>query len=174
MAYKGTETAWMRNLDLGEQEDWTREPALPDGQAQHKTILKNVSCPVCGQNKNVEKYKVHGRVGFSRIKCMRCSSITTAQEWRCNCDLRWPKCEVHTLKTLMRGTFLRQSSTIKRKVIKKGMKDRKGHEQAYPRRRINDNQIAVTSCSQPQHSLRTFLKAGSLLARRFPRLYELQ
>ena len=45
MAYKGTETAWMRNMDLGEQEDWTREPALPDGQTQHKTILKNVSRP---------------------------------------------------------------------------------------------------------------------------------
>ena len=95
MAYKGTATAWMRNLDLGGKEDWLEEPALPDGQACNKKVLKNIACPRCGFLKSVERYKVYGKVGFSRITCMRCRSVTSAEKWRCGCELLWPKCELH-------------------------------------------------------------------------------
>ena len=174
MAYKGTETAWMRNLDLGEEECWIREPALPDGPHQAKTILRSISCPICGQGKNVEKYKVYGKVGFSRIKCMRCKSIASAQEWKCNCNLHWPKCETHILKTLMHAIQRCQVTPGRGKVIKREMKTSQGQDAAYPQRRIKGKQHAVQASKPPQDTPRTFLKAGSLLARRFPKLYESQ
>ena len=100
LASKGTATAWMRSLDLGAKEDWTEEPALPDGPTTFKRVLRSIACPKCGREKNVERYKVYGKVGFSRVTCMRCKQTTNAQEWRCGCNLLWPKCEAHTLKHL--------------------------------------------------------------------------
>ncbi len=139
-----------------------------------KTILKSISCPKCSQSKNAEKYKVYGKVGFSRIKCMRCRSVASAQEWKCNCNLLWPKCEIHTLKTLMHAIQRCQAAPGRGKVIKRGMKTSQGQDAAYPQRRIKGNQPAVTSNNQPPHLHRTMLKAGSLLANRFPHLYDRQ
>ena len=173
MAYKGIETAWMRSLDLGKKENWISEPAIPDGPIQNKTILRCISCPKCGKEKNVEKYKVYGKVGFSRIKCMRCSSVASAQEWRCKCNLLWPKCETHILKTLMQAIQRCKATPGRGKVIKKGMKTLQGRDEVYPRRRINGKQPAVVGDIQPQMR-RTMMKPGSILANRFPQLYERQ
>ena len=173
MAYKGTETAWMRSLELGAKESWIHEPAIPDGPIQHKKILRCISCPTCGKEKNVEKYKVYGKVGFSRIKCMRCKLVASAQQWKCNCNLQWPKCETHILKTLMHAIQRCQTASGRGKVIKKGMKTLQGSDAAYPRRRINGKQAAVIINSQTQVP-RTMMKAGSILAKRFPHLYARQ
>ncbi len=139
-----------------------------------KTILKIISCPKCSQSKNVEKYKVYGKVGFSRIKCMRCRSVASAQEWKCSCNLQWPKCETHILKTLMHAIQRCQTAPGRGKVIKRGMKTSQGQDAAYPQRRIKGNHLAVQTNTSPQQLPRTFLKAGSLLARRFPGIYESQ
>ena len=174
LAYKGTSTAWMRSLDLGQKENWTCEPALPDGPVANKLTLRCISCPKCGHEKNVEKYKVYGRVGFSRITCMRCKVTTTAQEWRCRCKLPWPKCEVHTLKTLMHAISRCNAQHGGSKIIKKGLKNLQGQDVAYPQRRSQGSAIAAESSDLSHGPPRTTLKAGSLLAKRFPRLYDLQ
>ena len=174
MAYKGTETAWMRCLDLGEKENWIQESALPDGPMQNKQILRHISCPKCAKEKNVERYKVYGKVGFSRIKCMRCQIITTAQEWRCGCNLSWPKCEVHTLKTLMHAYRSCKVTPGRVKVIKGNKKTLKGQDAAYPQRRCQGTQVALSSNEQSLTANRTMLKAGSLLAKRFPEVYARQ
>ena len=175
LASKGTATAWMRCLDLGQKEDWTQEPALPDGPMAAKRILRNITCPKCGKEKDVERYKVYGKVGFSRVTCMRCKQTTNAQEWRCGCNLLWPKCEVHTLKTLM-NSMKRDSCIAKgsKVVIKKGMKAMQGRDANYPQRRCQGQVIAAKSTEQMNEPMRTMLKPGSVLANRFPRLLSLQ
>ena len=79
MAYKGTSIAWMRNLNLSEQEDWSNEPAIPDGPIASKRQLKQIACPKCGYMKSIEDYKVRGRVGFSMMTCKRCRNTKKYQ-----------------------------------------------------------------------------------------------
>ena len=67
-----------------------------------------------------------------------------------------------------------QSTPGRGKVIKRGMKTSQGQDAAYPQRRCQGSQVAMTSNEQSLTANRTMLKAGSLLATRFPRLYELQ
>ena len=174
LASKGTSTAWMRSLELGNKEDWTREPAMPDGPIAKKVTLREISCPKCGHEKNVERYKVYARVGFSRVACMRCKLVTNAQEWRCGCKFLWPKCEVHTLRTLINAMHRRSTTSKGSKVIKKGMKNLQGHDVAYPKRRCQGQVIAARSSEHTQEPMRTMLKPGSVLANRFPRLLSLQ
>ena len=140
----------------------------------NKQILRHISCPKCGHDKNVVKYKVYGKVGFSRIKCMRCQTIATAQEWKCGCNLSCPKCEVHTLQTLMHAYRSCKVTPGKGKVIKRGMKTLQGQDAAYPQRRCQGSQAAMTSNEQSLTANRTMLKAGSLLAKRFPEVYARQ
>ena len=173
LASKGTSTAWMRSLELGNKEDWTQEPAMPDGPEARKVTLREISCPKCGHEKNVERYKVYARVGFSRVTCMRCKQVTNAQEWRCGCKLLWPKCEVHTLRTLINAMH-RCATSKGSKVIKKGMKNLQGDDAAYPKRKCQGQAIATRSSDQKQEQMRTMLKPGSVLANRFPRLLSLQ
>ena len=173
MAYKGTATAWMRSLDLGEKENWIREPAMPDGPIANNQILRSISCPKCGLEKNVEKYKVYGKVGFSRIMCMRCKTTTIAQECRRGCKLPWPKCEVHTLTTLMHAIQRCKVAPGRGKVVKRVPKTCMG------RMRLTRN-VDVREArwqqqvNQYQRPNRTMLKAGSLLAKRFPGLFDVQ
>ena len=87
----------------------------------------------------------------------------------------WPKCEVHTLKTLMNS--MQKDGRIgkgSKKVIKRGMKKLQGSDQQYPQRKCQGKVPAINT--EPQHgcTMRTFLKPGSVLAERFSRLYKLQ
>ena len=71
-----------------------------------------------------------------------------------------------------------QSTPGRGKVIKRGMNTSQGQDAAYPQRRYQSNQVAMASNNaQSQEPTdvqnRTMLKAGSLLANRFPRLYVL-
>ena len=105
---------------------------------------------------------------------MRCRITTTAKEWRCGCKLRWPKCEVHTLKTLINAINRSGTTSKGSKVIKKGMKNLQGDDAAYPKRRCQGQVIAARSSEQKQEPMRTMLKPGSVLANRFPRVLRLQ
>ena len=40
MAYNGASIAWMRSLSMSQQEDWSEEPAIPDGPMAIKKQLK--------------------------------------------------------------------------------------------------------------------------------------
>ena len=71
MAYKGTSIAWMRSLSISMQENWIEEPAIPDGPALKKEILKQVACPKCGRTKRIDDLKVKGKFGFSLMKCKK-------------------------------------------------------------------------------------------------------
>ena len=166
----------MRSLDLGEREDWLEEPALPDGPACSKNVLKMIACPRCGFLKNVEKHKVYGRVGFSRITCMRCRSVNSAEKWRCDCELLWPECERHMLSTLIRANcrvkgYREGSKRVLKGVIKTNLH---GHDEPFPQRRCIGKQGIAASAEQYSGQPRLMLKAGSLLANHFPHIYARQ
>ena len=176
MAYKGTATAWMRCLDLGEQEDWLQEPAILDGPTMEKETLKNITCPKCCCQKNVDKCKVYGKVGFSRITCMGCKITTTAQEWKCGCNTSWQQnCEKHTLETLMHAIRRGKVEPGRGKLVRRDTKQSlQGQDKAFPTRRCLGNKEAILSRIPEEEQPRTMLKAGSILASRFPKLYALQ
>ena len=139
-------------------------------------MVESISCPECGWQKNIEKYKVYGKVGFSRITCMQCHITANASTWRCSCKLLWHKCDKHILRTLMnahdrvKGCFERGRHVIKR-VNKVKLQ---GQNRAYPKRRCNGKQGSSASVKPLPTQARTMLKADSILARRFPNLYAKQ
>ena len=120
MAYKGAATAWMRSLKYKQDDAWIKMPIEMEMDTVTKEIIKSIRCPECGWMKNIEKYKVYGKVGFSRITCMQCHITSNASAWRCSCKLLWHKCEKHILRTLMNasdrvnGCFERGRHVVKR------------------------------------------------------------
>ena len=67
-----------------------------------------------------------------------------------------------------------QATPGRGKVIKRGMNTSQGQDAAYPQRRCQGSQEAITSIVKSPIADRAFLKAGSILALRFQKLYELQ
>ena len=54
ISFKGTSHAWVRNLKKKDQlQDWTVEPALPDGQRLTKQPLSFILCPAAFHGTNV-------------------------------------------------------------------------------------------------------------------------
>ena len=176
MAYKGTDIAWMRNLETSKKESWIEEAAMPDGPTCRKEELKTVACPSCGGLKSIVKYKIYGKVGFSRMTCMRCKNTATADRWRCGCGTLWPKCERHMMRTLMRAEGrIKGNPERGKRVLKKGLKTSlHGRDRPFPRRKSDGMQSVAASANMQTGVLRTMMKAGSVLANRFPHLYALQ
>ena len=95
-AYKGTSHVWMRNIVRpAETQDWTKEPALPDGPPQRKKPLKTIECPECGTFQSTKAHRLQVKVGFCMLTCQACRSINSTKHWKCHCGEQWYKCEVH-------------------------------------------------------------------------------
>ena len=170
MACKGNATAWMRGLKHKEGDDWTKIPTEDEEEGNIvKQIIMNIRCPECGSLKNIEKYKVFGKVGFGRITCMKCKRAAKASRWRCSCDLLWHKCKKHILRTLMHAHDCEKGCSMGSKhVIKKVNKVKlQGTNNPHPKRRGKgkpENKASLNSLSQ---GTRTIMKEGSILAERF-------
>ena len=122
------------------------------------------------------KYQIYqGKVGFARIKCMRCNLTNTADKWRCNCGFRWQKCQNHIVKA--QATALdKVKGCAKGKIrgVKQLTKNTRTLEKSeHPIRRkatIPEIQTQVIS----DGGVRTHLEADHILAKRFPALYAKQ
>ena len=97
---RGAATYWMKGLKHKEEDIWNQKEDEEREEANTMMqVLRHVTCPVCDTKKDMETYKVYGgKVGFARIKCMKCNSINTADKWRCSCKLLWQKCNKHIVK----------------------------------------------------------------------------
>ena len=106
---------------------------------------------------------------------MKCHLTATARKWRCSCELLWHKCRKHILKTLMRQQDNAKGYTFSnRKGVKKVNKAKlQLKNNAHPKRRGKKKTEPMQSMS-PASRPRTFLIAGSKLARRFPAVYARQ
>lgn len=86
--YKGTSHAWIRNLRSRQGlEDWTKEPALPDGPARRKQPLDSISCPECETAQDTKTHRLPVKVGFCQLRCKQCQHTVSTKQWRCTCGL---------------------------------------------------------------------------------------
>ena len=94
--FKGTSHSWMRNLKkLKDADDWTREPALPDGPYPTRRPLKMISCPGCKYSQCTKAHRLEVNVGFCQLTCQSCRSTNSTKLWRCFCGKQWHKCDMH-------------------------------------------------------------------------------
>lgn len=91
-AYKGTPHSWMRNLRKPcEVDDWTREPALPDGLIVRKQPLNTIACPFCLSHQDTRMHRLRVKFGFCQPTCQKCRSVSSTKKWHCPCAMPWYK-----------------------------------------------------------------------------------
>jgi hypothetical protein len=180
-AYKGTSHSWLRNLKRPEDaDDWTTEPALPDGPLQKRKPLKVIICPEpqCGHMQSTKSRKLQVKVGFCQLTCQGCRSITSTKHWKCLRGHQWHKCAVHVqTKLLLSVPGFPVVHSAPRRKGKRFCTDR-GLEQPKPKSKKfaehNDpNCIAIINTVAPT-SQTHFLEPGTKLATKFPHLVKLQ
>ena len=167
-AYKGNSHAWMRNLKKPEgANDWTHEPALPDGPDVRKKRLSSIACPECTHQQSTKSHRLYVKVGFCQLTCQRCKSVTSTSKWRCICGVPWYKCDTHVHKQFFKMHQVALS------IPKRGVKrlcTEWGIEQPMPksRKHFDFNCMSIISAAPVRQE--TFLEPGSILAARFPHL----
>ena len=173
---RGTAIHWMKGLKHKEEDKWnTKEDDDHDEESTTMQVLRHVTCPECDAKKDMEKYKIYGgKVGFARIKCMKCNIINTADKWRCSCKLLWQKCRKHIVKA-QENAYDKQKGHQSGKIrgVKKLTKHAKAEGEApHPiRRKTKELDAAMPAAVE---EVRNHFKADHILARRFPALYAKQ
>jgi len=171
MAYKGLSRAWLRNLTKARREDdWTIKPKEADAHEVEQIPLKQIGCPECGFIQNTAKNRLRAKIGYGQMTCQRCRHVTKSPRWTCNCNINWPKCNLHVHADHLSKASLRVESS------KRGREcsDMGTNEPLPKRRREEGTALAISHSELPK--ITRELKPGTtlhrLFAKRFPHLVQ--
>ena len=173
-AFKGTSHAWMRNLKKPSGiNDWTKEPALPDGPLPIQKQLKTIACPECGRSQSTKSHKLQVKVGFCQMTCQNkeCRNVSSTKHWKCPCGMRWHKCEMHVQQNLfLQSLGIQTVQAVPKRGVKRFCTVR-GIEQPKPQSRkfFNFSLTAILNSAVPIQQ-EANLVPGSKLAAKFPHL----
>ena len=159
LAYKGTSTAWLRNIEKKYMLDsWTHEDLLPDDRIIEQEPLKVIACPGCKAELKTKTMELKVKVGFSQLTYHKCRDVESAANWRCPCGIKWRKCDRHVHPNLYYVAREVHVNRIKR------VRTTNGGETPMPKKRCYES-VAVDAHHELRHH---FLRPGTVLAARFP------
>ena len=168
-AFKGTSHAWMRNLKKKDQmQDWTVEPALPDGPRLIKKPLSFILCPACKSQQSTKSHRLQVKVGFCQFICQRCRTVASTSKWKCHCGIPWHKCNIHIHKSFLIPLGNHQAVHSRSKRGEKRFCAERGIEQPMPKSRKAFNYNCMSINTTALNTQGRFLEPGSILAERFP------
>lgn len=62
---------------------------------QPRPLLFTLACPRCNSATDTANRYLFFQAKWKQVLCTRCRSVTTANQWKCPCGIRWPLCQAH-------------------------------------------------------------------------------